>query len=116
MRQTGIPILLMLAAAMVLASCTTYGYSLVTYNETTASIREHEVLGNVMMEIHPTGEMWKEDKGIRALLLEEARSLYGDDVDDVVNVATSQGTSSGTYVYGYILIQGDAIRYTGGER
>ena len=103
---------LVLSLAMLsLISCTSYGYFLVTYNETTAKIREHEILGTVHVEVHATAEMWKEDKGIRALLLDAARDQYGASVDDVVNVATSQ---SAGWAPGYIFVQGDAIAYTGG--
>ena len=106
---------LVLLTAVALASCSSYGYRLVTYNETTAKLRDHEIVGTVIIDIRATGQMYNEEKGVRALLLDEARAQYGDDIDDVVNVATSQTNVPAGYggSEAYIIIQGDAIRYRG---
>lgn len=114
LRRTGVIIALVSLMFAALSSCTTYGYSMVTYNETTAKQRDHEILGSITIAIKPTAELFKEEKGVRAKLLEEARLQYGDDIDDVVNVSTSQsyvpqaGFSASYY---YFFIRGDVIRY-----
>jgi|GEM_PF-3576679 len=104
----GLAVLLVLTA-VVLASCSTYGYTLITHNETTARQRDHEIVGSVTLEVQPTKEMFEEEKGVRAILLEKARMQFGDEVDDVVNVSVSQ-----TYAWQsrYFIAQGDAIVYT----
>jgi len=101
--------LLLLAA--LFTSCTSYGYNLVTYNETTAKLRDHDILGSVLLEVKATSRMFKEEKGVRAILLMKARSLYGDEVDDVVNIAVSQTWQYRSYIVSSFIVKGDAIVY-----
>jgi len=102
-------LVMLLLAVGTLASCATYGYTLITHNETTARLRDHEIVGSVTLEVKPTKEMFEEEKGVRAILLEKARMDYGNEVDDVVNISVSQ-----TYAWQnrYFIAQGDAIVYT----
>lgn len=100
--------------ATAVVSCTSYGYTLVAYNETTAKQRDHEFVGTIVVEIKPTAELFKDGKGVRAEIMEEARAQYGDDIDDVINVSSSQtytpaGGAMSTY---YFIIRGDVVRYT----
>lgn len=98
--------LLLLAA--LLTSCVTYGYTLVTHNETTAKLRDHDILGSVLLDVSATSKMFNEERGVRALLLMKARSLYGEDIDDVVNIAVSQTSD---WQSRHFIVKGDAIRY-----
>ncbi len=104
-----LPILVsLLLSAALFSSCVTYGYTLVTHNETTAKLRDHDILGSVLLEVKATSKLFKEERGVRALLLMKARSLYGDDVDDVVNIAVSQTSEWQSRSF---IIKADAIRY-----
>lgn len=113
LRRIGVIVTLVSLMLTALSSCTTYGYSMVTYNETTAKQRDHDIIGSITIPIKPTAELFKEEKGIRAKLLEEARLQYGDDIDDVVNVSTSQSYTPAGYSgsYYYFFIRGDVIKY-----
>ena len=98
----------LLLLVTLLTSCVTYGYTLVTYNETTAKLRDHDILGSVLLEVTATNKLFKEERGVRALLLMKARSRYGDDVDDVVNIAVSQTSEWQSRSF---IVKGDAIKY-----
>ena len=110
LRNLGLLALVFVAAAII-TSCSTYAYTLVTHNETTARLRAHEILGSITIEVKPDSGMYENEKGFRAILLEKARDQYGDEVDDVVNIAVSQTETTGFSAMRYLIIQADAIRY-----
>ncbi len=101
---------LILFAVAVLSSCATYGFKLVSYNETTAKVRNHEILGPITVKIEAQS-MYKEEMGLRAFLIEKAKEKYGNDVDDVVNMNISHAIVSTSYS-NLLIFYGDAIKYT----
>ena len=104
---------MVLTGLLVISSCSSfYSYDLVTYNETTAKVRGHEVLGSIELVVKAEASLFDDDSGFRKMLIDKAKEEYGNDVDDVVNIATSQTVvQSSQTTESFLLVSGDAIKY-----